>query len=145
MNRHRVAGAFLGLLSAAVALGVAQLVAGLVGGTSSPVIAVGSAAIDLAPPWLKSFAIRHVRLARQGARLLLGIAAILAIVAVVLGILSVRRPRVGVSGLVIFGAIGLVASLTRPTATPAYALPSLVGTVAGPAHVPHAPPRRRVR
>ena len=58
MNRHRVAGAFLGLLSAAVDLGVAQLVAGLVGGTSSPVIAVGSAAIDLAPPWLKSFAIR---------------------------------------------------------------------------------------
>ena len=130
MNRHRVAGAFLGLLSAAVALGVAQLVAGLVGGTSSPVIAVGSAAIDLAPPWLKSFAIDTFG-SHDKPALLIGIGAILAIVAVVLGIISLRRPRVGVSGLVIFGAIGLVASLTRPTATLAYALPSLAGTVAG--------------
>ena len=130
MNRHRVAGAFLGLLSAAVALGIAQLVAGLVGGTSSPVIAVGSAAIDLAPPWLKSFAIETFG-SHDKAALLIGIATVVALVAVVLGVISVRRPRVGVSGLVIFGAIGLISSLTRPTATPAYALPSLVGTVAG--------------
>ena len=44
-----MAGALIGLLSGAVAIGAAQLVAGFVGGTSSPVIAVGGVAIDATP------------------------------------------------------------------------------------------------
>ncbi len=127
---HRLAGAALGLLSGAVALGVAQLVAGVVGGTSSPVIAVGSAAIDLAPPGLKTFAIRSFGTNDKRA-LLVGIVAVLCVAAVLLGIASVRRPRVGAIGLCVLGALGLAASLGRPTATFAYALPSLLGTVAG--------------
>ncbi len=51
-------GPILGLVTAGVALGVAHLVAGWVGAATSPVIAVGEAAIDLSPPGLKSFAIR---------------------------------------------------------------------------------------
>ena len=47
-GRHALA-ALAGLLSAAVALGVAELVAALVGPASSPVIAVGDAAITLTP------------------------------------------------------------------------------------------------
>jgi DMSO/TMAO reductase YedYZ molybdopterin-dependent catalytic subunit len=129
-SRHRSAGALLGLLSGAVALGVAQLVAGVVGGTSSPIIAVGSAAIDLAPPGLKSFAIRTFGTSDKTA-LVLGILVVLAVAAVILGVASIRRPRVGVIGLCVLGAAGLAASLTRPTATLAYALPSLAGTVAG--------------
>ena len=109
---------------------MAQLAAGVVGGTSSPVIAVGSAAIDLSPAGVKSFAIRTFGTDDKTA-LVLGIVAVLAVAAVVLGIISVRRPRVGVIGLCILGAVGLAASLTRPTATLAYAIPSFAGTVAG--------------
>ena len=53
-----VVGGAIGFLSAAVALGMGHLTAGFVGGTSSPVIAVGSTAIDASPEWLKSYAIR---------------------------------------------------------------------------------------
>ena len=48
----------MGLLSAGVAIGVAHLVAGFIAREASPVVAVGSAFIDLTPEWLKSFAIR---------------------------------------------------------------------------------------
>ena len=128
--RHRVAGGFLGLLSGAAALGVAQLIAGLLGGQSSPMIAVGSASIDAAPSWVKEFAIRTFGTNDKRA-LLIGIAVILAIVAIVLGIASIRRPRVGIVGLVAFGAIGLAAALTRPNAGPSDAIPSIVGTAVG--------------
>jgi len=125
-----VAGGFLGLLSGAVALGVAQLVAGLLGGESSPMIAVGGATIDAAPAWVKEFAIRTFGTNDKRA-LLIGIAVILAIVAIVLGIASIRRPRVGMIGLAVFGAIGLVAALTRPSAGAKDAIPSIVGAVVG--------------
>ncbi len=129
-THHRLTGASLGLLSGAVALGVAQLAAGLVGGTSSPVIAVGSSAIDLAPPGVKEFAISTFGSSDKTA-LLIGIGVILVIASVIMGMASVRHPRVGMLGITVLGVVGLVASLTRPTATLAYALPSLAGTVAG--------------
>jgi DMSO/TMAO reductase YedYZ molybdopterin-dependent catalytic subunit len=128
--RHPVAGGFLGLLSGAAALGVAQLIAGLLGGASSPMIAVGSATIDAVPSWVKEFAIRTFGTNDKRA-LLIGIGVILAIVAVVLGIMSIRRPTVGVAGLVVLGAIGSVAALTRPTSGLEDAIPSLVGTATG--------------
>jgi DMSO/TMAO reductase YedYZ molybdopterin-dependent catalytic subunit len=128
--RYRVAGGLLGVLSGAVALGVAQLIAGLLGGESSPMIAVGSASIDAAPSWVKEFAIRTFG-ANDKRALLIGITVILIIIAIVLGIASIRRPRVGMIGLVVFGAIGLVAALTRPTSGIKDAIPSIVGTAVG--------------
>ncbi len=126
----RFAGGLIGLLSGAIAIGVSELAAGFIGGASSPIIAVGSTAIDATPEWLKSFAIRefgsHDKLA-----LLIGIDVILAIAAIVLGVLSLRRPRVGTIGLVVFGAIGIAASVTRPANGIVDAIPSIVGTVAG--------------
>jgi DMSO/TMAO reductase YedYZ molybdopterin-dependent catalytic subunit len=127
---HRLAGAILGVLVGAVALGVAHLVAGLVGASSSPVIAVGETVIDAVPGWLKTFAIRtfgtHDKLA-----LLIGIGIILAIVAAVLGAVSMRRPRAGVVGICVLGLVGLLAALTRPGARPIDAIPALAGTAAG--------------
>ena len=55
--RHALAGAVAGVLSAAVAIGAAQLAAGLTVPQASPVVAVGQAAIDLTPPPVKDFAI----------------------------------------------------------------------------------------
>ena len=126
----RVAGGVVGLLSGLVALGAAQLVAGIVGGASSPMIAVGSAAIDLAPAWLKDFAIRTFGTDDKLA-LLVGIGTVTGVTAIVVGVVSVRRPRAGAAGIVAFGAIGVLAAVTRPANGLADAVPSLVGTVVG--------------
>ena len=128
----RARGALLGAASAAVAIGSAHLVAGVVGREASPVIAVGSAAIDLTPEWLKSFAIRTFG-ASDKIVLLGGIAIVVALAAVALGIASMHRRWVGLVGLASFGAIGVAAALTRPTATLVDALPSVVGAMAGAA------------
>jgi DMSO/TMAO reductase YedYZ molybdopterin-dependent catalytic subunit len=123
-------GLFTGLLTAAVALGVGQLVAGLTGSVGSPVIAVGSAAIDLTPPPVKNFAISAFG-ADDKTALVTGILILLAGFAAAIGIAAVRRFSYGVAGLAVFTVIGLTAALTRPTASPADALPSLVGGAAG--------------
>ena len=52
-------GGLIGLLAAAAALGVAELMAGFTGIAGEPVIAVGGAAIDLTPIPVKDFAIQH--------------------------------------------------------------------------------------
>ncbi|HSH33216.1 MAG TPA: molybdopterin-dependent oxidoreductase [Actinomycetota bacterium] len=131
-ERYRFLGAVMGLLSAAVAIAVAHLVAGFVGREASPVIAVGSTAIDLTPEWLKSFAIRTFG-SNDKTVLLIGIGLVLAIVAAVLGMASVRNRSIGLIGLTVFGLLGMVAAVTRPTGSVVDALPSLVGAVAGAA------------
>ena len=57
--RRALRGALAGLVAAGLALGVAELAAGLVGPLSSPVVAVGGAAIDMTPVPVKDFAITH--------------------------------------------------------------------------------------
>ena len=118
-----------GLLAAAVAVGVGQLVAGLVAPDSSPVVAVGEASIDLTPPPVKDFAISAFG-TNDKVVLVTGILAVLAIFAAIVGALAVRKLWYGLAGLAVFTAIGLAAALTRPTAGPAYALATLAGGAA---------------
>src|SRR5262245_23459814 len=125
-----ILGATIGLLSGAVAIGIGQLAAGLVGGASSPMIAVGGVAIDATPEWLKSFAIRTFG-SNDKAALLTGMGVVLAIAAVVLGIVSIRRPRAAIVGLVALGGIGATAAITRPANDLSAAIPAIVGTIAG--------------
>jgi DMSO/TMAO reductase YedYZ molybdopterin-dependent catalytic subunit len=120
----------MGLLTGCVALGVGQLVAGITGGMSAPLIAVGNTVIDASPQPVKTFAIDTFGSSDKMA-LLIGIGVILAIFAVVLGIVAVRRPRMALAGLAVFGLIGVLAAITRPTATAADVLPSIAGTIAG--------------
>src|SRR5262245_12148073 len=126
----RLAGAVIGLVSGAAALAAAQLAAGLVGAGSSPIFAVGGVAVDASPEWLKSFAIRTFG-SNDKAVLLGGIGVVLAIAAIVLGIVSLRRPRAGVVGLIALGAIGAIAAVTRPANGIAAMIPSVIGTAAG--------------
>src|SRR5205823_3719212 len=116
-------GAAVGLLTAGVALGVAELAAAFVGEVASPVVAVGQAAIDATPAWLKDFAIRTFGTGDKLV-LLIGIGVLLALFAAGMGILAVRRRWVGYAGLAAFGAIGLAAAVTRPDADGLAALPS---------------------
>ena len=125
-----LAGAAAGVLTAAVAMGVGQLAAGLTVAQSSPVLAVGQAAIDLTPLPVKDFAISTFGANDKNA-LVVGILVILAAFAAVIGILAVRRLALGLAGLAVFACIGLAAALTRPTATAAYVIPTLVGAAAG--------------
>ncbi len=125
-----LAGSAAGLLAAGVAIGIAQLAAGLTVPQGSPVFAVGQTAIGLAPPPVKDFAIAAFGTGDKTA-LLAGILVLLALLAAAIGILAVRRLAFGLWGLAGCACIGLAAALTRPTATAEYAVPTLAGAGAG--------------
>jgi DMSO/TMAO reductase YedYZ molybdopterin-dependent catalytic subunit len=127
---HAIAGAVVGVLAAAVAIGAAQLAAGLTVPQGSPVLAVGQAAIDLTPPPVKDFAISAFG-AHDKTVLLGGILVVLALYAAVVGMLAVRRLAFGMWGLGLFAVIGLAAALSRPDSTPEYVVPTLAGAAAG--------------
>src|SRR2546430_7015849 len=119
-----IRGAIAGILSGGLALGVAQLVAGLITSDSSPVVAVGQLSIDFTPPFLKNFAISafgsHDKLV-----LVIGILVVLAIFAAGVGILATRRLAYGMTGLALFAFVGLIAAETRPSASLGDVLPTL--------------------
>jgi DMSO/TMAO reductase YedYZ molybdopterin-dependent catalytic subunit len=123
-------GAVVGLLAAAVAIGAGQFASGLGVPQSSPVLAVGEAAIDLTPLPVKDFAISAFG-ANDKTVLLGGILLILAGYAAVVGMLAVRRLAFGLAGLAVFACIGVAAALSRPAADPGYVVPTLVGAAAG--------------
>ncbi|MGA9159436.1 MAG: molybdopterin-dependent oxidoreductase [Actinomycetota bacterium] len=118
------------MVAAGVAIGVAHLVSGIVNPQASPVITVGQTAIDATPEWLKSWAIRTFG-HNDKTVLVGGIYLVLAVVALALGILSIRRPQIGIVGLAVFGGIGVFAALTRPNGTPSDAVPAFAGFLAG--------------
>jgi DMSO/TMAO reductase YedYZ molybdopterin-dependent catalytic subunit len=125
-----VAGAVAGLLTAAVAVGVGQLVAGFTIPASSPVICVGQAAIDHTPQPVKDWAISTFG-ANDKNVLLGGIVVVLAIAAATIGVLAVERLAIGLWGLGAFASLGLAAALTRPDSDPGWVLPTLAGAAAG--------------
>ncbi len=128
-RRRAGLGAIAGLLAAATALGVGQLVAGLTGANGSPVVAVGQLQIDFTPPWLKNFAINEFG-SDDKLVLVSGILVVLGIFAAVIGVAATRRLVYGMAGLLVFAAIGLTAAATRPTASVASLLPTLAATAA---------------
>jgi DMSO/TMAO reductase YedYZ molybdopterin-dependent catalytic subunit len=130
--RHgrRPLAAVAGLLSAGVALAVAELVAGLVGPQSSPVVAVGDTVITFVPEPVKALAIRTFGEDDKTA-LVAGTLAVTALYAAVLGVLALRRRAFGIAGIVLFGLVGGAAAVTGPAGGPLDALPALAGALAG--------------
>ncbi len=120
----------VGLLVAAVALGIAILVAGLKGSWRSPVVTIGESVVDRVPSWVKTFAVRtfgsNDKLALQ-----IGTVAILAVFAVVIGLVARRRPRLAAGGVALFGLVGAASAVSRPAASWTSAIPSIVGAAAG--------------
>jgi DMSO/TMAO reductase YedYZ molybdopterin-dependent catalytic subunit len=129
-RRPLLLGASIGLLAGGVAIGVAHLVSGLIDPLSSPVIAVGRAAIDLTPEWLKGWAIRTFG-ERDKTVLLIGIGVVLVLLAVALGVASERRAWIGFASLFALAAIGLAAALSRPDASALSVVPTIAGIGAG--------------
>jgi DMSO/TMAO reductase YedYZ molybdopterin-dependent catalytic subunit len=127
---RRASGALAGLLAAAVALGVAELAAGLVGPASSPVVAVGDTVITVVPEPVKQFAIATFG-ENDKIALVVGTLVVVALYAMVIGLVSLRSRRLGVAGIALFGVIGALAAATRPAGGLLDALPSVVGALAG--------------
>lgn len=123
-------GALAGVVSAAVFLATAELVALLVARESSPILAVGSFVIDVVPQPLKEFAIATFGEADKPV-LLAGLGIGVVIAAAAAGVLQFLRPPLGVVALAVAGALSIAAIVTRAGATPLSWLPPLVGTVAG--------------
>jgi len=82
-----LAGTISGVLTAAAALGLAQLVAGITGPLGSPVDAIGEVAINHTPVPVKEFAITHFG-SRDKDALVTGILILLMIGAAVAGALA---------------------------------------------------------
>ncbi|MGW7070598.1 molybdopterin-dependent oxidoreductase [Streptomyces sp. NPDC054855] len=127
------AAALSGLLAGFAALAVAELVSAAVRPEAGPVVAVGGAAIDRTPAPVKDWAIQQFgtddKLVLQS-----GILAVLALLALVLGLLSLRHRLVGAAGVLLFGVIGATAATGRPDSTGITdALPSVAGSVVGAA------------
>jgi DMSO/TMAO reductase YedYZ molybdopterin-dependent catalytic subunit len=118
------------VLAAAVAIGIAQLIAGLSIPNASPVIAVGQVAINLTPLPVKNWAVSTFGNNDKNA-LLTGVVVVVFLYAIVVGVVAMRRLTYGFIGLAIFAAIGLAAALTRPNATAGWAFPTVVGAAAG--------------
>jgi DMSO/TMAO reductase YedYZ molybdopterin-dependent catalytic subunit len=121
-------GALAGVLSGVLALGVAQLIAGITSSTSSPIVAVGQLSIDFTPPFLKNFAISAFG-SNDKAVLVGGIFVVLVLFAAEIGVLAARRLSYGMIGLGVFVLVGVIAALTRPHASASDALPTLLGGV----------------
>lgn len=121
-------GAMAAVLAAFAALATAEFVGGLVERSTSPVLAVGEWVIDHVPSGVKDLAIRTMGTNDKPA-LVGGTLVFLLLFAVAIGALSVRRLWVGVAGIAAFGAIGMAASLARPSATATAAIPSVIATL----------------
>lgn len=127
-------GALAGLLSAAAALGVANLVAAFVRPQASPVIAVGDAFIDRTPPWLKNFAVQYFG-ENDKTALLTGMYVTIALLAMVIGMLAARHLSAGVIALALFGAFGAYVAFTRPESRVTDVIPSAAAGLTGMAAI----------
>lgn len=131
--RHRLAvdpdAALSGVVAAAAALGVSELLAGILSGGSSLIASVGQVVIDLQPPGAKDFVV-----ALFGTNDKLALEVVVVMVALgfgaLLGVLARTWFAVGAGGIGVFGGVGFLASLGDPLSNPAITIISVVVAVA---------------
>ncbi|MGB0113802.1 MAG: molybdopterin-dependent oxidoreductase [Ilumatobacteraceae bacterium] len=134
-------GPVLGLVATGSGLAVAELVVGLVQGSSSPVVPVGQVFIDWVPKPLKTWAIETFG-TNDKVVLVLGALIVLGVVGVGVGMLAVRGARTAAFALTgLVGFLGTWAVLTRPEPTIGKLLPTIVGTAVSVAVLWYLAPR----
>nr|WP_328806182.1 hypothetical protein [Streptacidiphilus fuscans] len=128
MNRLRTVwtGTLAGLVSAGAAIAAGDLVAAFTGPAGAPVLAVGSAAIDLTPTALKDWAVAHFG-THDKTVLLSGIYGTMLVLAIVAGMLAVRVLWAGLVVFVLFAAVGVWAATSRQESL----LPALAAGLVG--------------
>lgn len=119
-----------GLAAAAVAVGLAELIATPFGSDADALNAVGSAVIDLTPGPLKEWAIRTFGTADK---LFLSVMmlAVIAALAAEAGRWETRRRPIGSALIAAAGVAGCAAILSRPGGGLLDVIPTVVGTVCG--------------
>ncbi|MGW6281995.1 molybdopterin-dependent oxidoreductase [Kribbella sp. NPDC055071] len=118
-------GAVGGILAAVAGLAAGSVVAGILGTSQTPVVAIGSAFIDRVPPWLKDLAISLFGTHDKTA-LRTGILIVLLALAAVGGILAVRRYWAGALIVIALSGVAVAAALTRADSGQTGFLPSLI-------------------
>jgi hypothetical protein len=107
-----------GAVAALSALGISEILAGLLSGGSSLIAAVGQIVIDLQPPGAKDFMVAlfgtNDKLAFE-----LFIVGVASVIGGALGLLGRRRFELGALGFAAFGVIGFLAALGDPVSNPA--------------------------
>ncbi len=123
-----VAAFVAGGLAAALGIAVAELLAGLVAGAPSLVIAIADLVVDNQPPGAKELI---VELFGTNNKLALNVGIVLASIAIagLLGLAARRRWSVAVVGFGVAGAAGLVAALSQPLTDPLLAVITSVVSV----------------
>ncbi|HMG30660.1 MAG TPA: molybdopterin-dependent oxidoreductase [Jiangellaceae bacterium] len=125
-TRRLLMPALAGIAAAALGLGVAELVAGLLGRTATPVLAVGEAFIDRVPTWLKDLAVDWFGTADK-AVLIGGVLLVFGALSAGIGVLASRNRSAGLFGAAALGAIAALAVWSRPDSTTGDLLPTIVG------------------
>ena len=135
-RRRWLTGGLAGLLAGTAAVAASEAVAALLTGVTSPLLSVGNRAVDATPRPLKEFAIETF--GEYDKPVLIGsVVATVALLAVVAGVIGVRRPRVALGAFLLLCLVAVTAALTDRAATagpvlrllPTAAL-TLVGVVA---------------
>ncbi|WP_336630855.1 MULTISPECIES: molybdopterin-dependent oxidoreductase [unclassified Microbacterium] len=116
--------ALAGAASVAFGAGVAELAGALLG--TSPVAAVGSTLIDLAPPWGKDLAIALFGTGDKAA-LITAVAIVLLLLGALTGLVWRRSRAAAQTLVVVLGLLGLAAAVTRADAPALAALPAALG------------------
>ena len=130
------ASALVGLVAMGIAVGIAELLAALgtwlgwVSTAASPLTSLGTTFIHLTPEWLKEYAIRTFGQNDKEA-LRIGMYVTLFLVALVIGLVARRSPRIaaGLTVVLILVTIAAIYSVTGATAFDA--LPIIIGGAAG--------------
>ncbi|MFB2555741.1 molybdopterin-dependent oxidoreductase [Herbiconiux liangxiaofengii] len=128
--RWKLWAAAAGIASAAAVLATAEVIAVFAGASTSPLFAVGSLVIDLAPPGVKDLTIQLFGTGDKAALLtILGV--LVVALAAVAGLLELRRTPFGVAVLVLVSGVAVVAVTTRSGAGGLSGLPTVVGMIVG--------------
>jgi DMSO/TMAO reductase YedYZ molybdopterin-dependent catalytic subunit len=122
-------GWLIGVLSAAVAVGVGELVAAFVRPAASPIIAVGNRLIVLTPTSTKRSAIDSLG-TNDKVILIACIYVLLALIGAFSGELALRRLGYGLIGIAAVGAFGVYCAWTANAARGTDIIPTIVGTAA---------------
>ena len=124
-------GALAGLVAGAVAIGVGELVTGLLAPTPGLVAAVANRVIDLAPASVNEVG-KDLFGLKQKTALTTGTTILALVFASVLGVASLKRPWIGASGITAFGIVGMFAIADDAQGSPvAGAVIAGLATIAG--------------
>jgi DMSO/TMAO reductase YedYZ molybdopterin-dependent catalytic subunit len=113
---RRLAGAVSGLLAGAVGVATSEAVAASIDGVTSPMLAVANRAVDTTPRPVKEWAITTFGSADK-AVLVGGVIGCVTVLAALIGIVGVRRPRGAVVAFLALDLVAAAAAVTDRAAT----------------------------